>query len=43
LLGNLYQQLGQADKALAAWQLGASLFPSHEGLHKQLQLAQGDE
>lgn len=42
LLGNLYQQLGQPEKALAAWQKGAALFPDHAGLLKQLELAQAD-
>lgn len=39
LLGNLYQQIGQHEKALAAWRLGAELFPSHAGLAQQIALA----
>lgn len=40
LLGNLYQQTGQYDKAVAAWQNGAQLFPNNEALAQQLALAQ---
>jgi len=39
LLGNMYQQTGQREKALAAWARGAQLFPSHTGLARQLELA----
>lgn len=39
LLGNMYQQTGQRDRALAAWRNGAALFPAHEGLAQQLRLA----
>ena len=38
LLGNLYQQSGQLDKALAAWQTGAQLFPGNAALAQQLAL-----
>ncbi len=41
LLGNLYQQTGKPEQALAAWQLGATLFPQHEGLAAQLALVGG--
>ena len=40
-LGNLYQQLGQQDKAIAAWRTGSSLFPDHAGLNDQLRLIGG--
>jgi tetratricopeptide (TPR) repeat protein len=40
LLGNLYEQTGQREKAIAAWQQGATLFPGHTGLAQQLELAQ---
>ena len=39
LLGNLYEQTGQRDKALAAWQQGAKLYPDHAGLAQQLALS----
>ncbi|MFT5051585.1 MAG: tetratricopeptide (TPR) repeat protein [Chlamydiales bacterium] len=39
LLGNLYQQLGDRDKAIKAWQTGSSLFPDYEALREQLTLA----
>lgn len=39
LLGNMYQQTGQREKALAAWAHGAELFPEHPGLTRQLELA----
>lgn len=41
LLGNMYQQIGEPDKALAAWSLGAELFPDDPQLASQLQLGQG--
>ncbi len=41
LLGNMYQQIGQTDKAIAAWQQGLSIFPGDEGLSAQLQLVLG--
>ncbi|MGK0218532.1 MAG: tetratricopeptide (TPR) repeat protein [Planctomycetota bacterium] len=40
MLGNLYQQTGQYDKAVAAWQNGAQLFPNNSALAQQLALAQ---
>lgn len=40
LLGNLYQQTGQRDKAVAAWRDGLALFPGHGGLTQQLELLQ---
>jgi tetratricopeptide (TPR) repeat protein len=39
-LGNMYQQMGQKEKAIAAWQHGLSLFPNDEQLQHQIQLAQ---
>ncbi len=36
LLGNLYQQIGDKDRALAAWQAGLSLFPQNEQLAQQI-------
>jgi tetratricopeptide (TPR) repeat protein len=39
-LGNLYQQTGKMDKAIAAWQQGLALYPDHEQLKKQLASAQ---
>ncbi|GEM_PF-1490410 len=42
LLGNMYQQLGEHGKAVAAWQAGLVVFPNHEGLLQQLALATGD-
>lgn len=39
-LGNMYSQIGQADKALAAWQAGLALFPNDEQLQHQITLAQ---
>lgn len=41
ILGNMYLQMGQKDKALATWQQGAALFPDNEALRKQLELAAG--
>lgn len=42
LLGNMYQQLGEQGKAVAAWQAGVVIFPDHEGLLQQLALAAGE-
>lgn len=43
MLGNMYQQMGQTEKAIAAWQSGLVQFPGHAGLNEQLGLAnQGD-
>ncbi len=36
LLGNLHQQQGQAEKALAVWQAGAALFPGDAALGAKL-------
>ena len=41
MLGNMYQQTGQMDKAVAAWQLGLQLFPNSADLAAQLALATG--
>jgi tetratricopeptide (TPR) repeat protein len=38
LLGNLYQQMGATDKALAAWEHGLSIFPDDEELRNQIEL-----
>lgn len=35
-LGNEYQKLGQTDKAMATWQLGAQEFPSDSTLQKKI-------
>ena len=40
-LGNMYLQLGQRDKALAAWEGGLAQFPGDEELRKQLELNRG--
>jgi tetratricopeptide (TPR) repeat protein len=37
-LGNMYQQLGQTDKAIAAWQTGLAQFPGNSEIKKQLDL-----
>lgn len=42
LLGNMYQQVGATEKALAAWKTGLSVFPDHEGLAAQLALVEGE-
>jgi tetratricopeptide (TPR) repeat protein len=36
-LGNLYQQTGQHEQAVAAWRAGLELFPDNEALKKQLE------
>jgi tetratricopeptide (TPR) repeat protein len=36
MLGNEYQKIGQSDKAMATWQLGAQQFPSDSALQKKL-------
>lgn len=41
ILGNMYLQMGQKEKALATWQQGAALFPDNEALRKQLEFAAG--
>ncbi len=37
-LGNLYQQTGEADKALEAWRQGFTRFPESEDLRRQIEL-----
>lgn len=41
LLGNMYQQIGETQKAIAAWQAGLDLFPGNADLAAQLALVQG--
>lgn len=41
LLGNMYQQLGRADQALATWQRGLALFPDNAQLAQQIANGQG--
>jgi tetratricopeptide (TPR) repeat protein len=41
LLGNLYQQIGKSDQALAAWQKGLAIFPDNAQLAQQIANAQG--
>ncbi len=36
LLGNMYGQMGQTDKAIATWQAGAALYPNNADLQAQL-------
>ena len=36
LLGNEYQKIGQPDKAMATWQLGAQKFPSDSMLQQKI-------
>jgi len=36
LLGNLYQQLGKTDQALATWEKGLALFPGYGDLEAQI-------
>ena len=36
LLGNLYQQMGQTEKALQVWQEGAGIFPDMAELQAQI-------
>ncbi|MCP3914333.1 MAG: hypothetical protein GY711_02120 [bacterium] len=38
LLGNMYQQIGNTEKALAAWQQGLQMFPNNEALLAQVEL-----
>ncbi len=40
-LGNLYQQTGRPDMALAAWKRGLDLFPGNEQLAAQIALMEG--
>ncbi len=35
-LGNMYQQTGEPDKALATWRDGLARFPDYEPLRRQL-------
>jgi tetratricopeptide (TPR) repeat protein len=42
LLGNMYQQLGKADQALATWQKGLALFPQNADLAQQISNGQGN-
>ena len=37
LLGNMYQQLGKHEEALAAWERGLALFPDDQSLRAQLE------
>jgi TolA-binding protein len=36
VLGNEYQKIGQPDKAMATWQLGAQKFPNDSSLQKKI-------
>lgn len=38
LLGNMYSQMGNSEKALGAWQAGLAQFPDDEELRKQLEI-----
>ncbi|MEM9382762.1 MAG: tetratricopeptide repeat protein [Planctomycetota bacterium] len=42
LLGNMYQQTGQMEKAVKAWQQGLQLFPGNSDLAAQIALATGN-
>ncbi len=42
LLGNMYQQIGETQKAIEAWQAGLALFPGNAELAAQLALVQGE-
>ena len=42
LLGNMYEQVGQTEQAMAAWQAGAGLFPDDTGLAEQIAAHQQD-
>jgi tetratricopeptide (TPR) repeat protein len=41
LLGNMYQQIGEHEKALGAWRGGLEYFPEHEGLMEQIEVFGG--
>ncbi|QDV07427.1 hypothetical protein Poly30_29510 [Planctomycetes bacterium Poly30] len=41
LLGNMYHQTGQAEKALAAWKSGLELYPDNADLASQIALLSG--
>ena len=36
----MYQQIGNQEKAVAAWQAGLQIFPDNAALLEQVQLAQ---
>jgi hypothetical protein len=36
VLGNEYQKIGQPEKAIATWQLGAQKFPNEPALQKKI-------
>lgn len=42
LLGNMYQQIGEKEKALAAWQKGLTMFPDNPSLLGQIASLQGN-
>lgn len=41
ILGNMYLQSGQKEKALTTWQNGLALYPENEALRKQIELSGG--
>jgi tetratricopeptide (TPR) repeat protein len=41
LLGNMYQQTGRGEQAMATWQKGLALFPGNAALQEQIANAQG--
>ena len=43
LLGNMYHQTGQADKALATWRAGLALFPDNSDLASQIAILSGGQ
>jgi tetratricopeptide (TPR) repeat protein len=43
LLGNMYRQIGEEERALSAWRLGLELYPDHEDLASQLEVFAGAE
>lgn len=40
-LGNLYERIGESDKALATWRAGLERWPDHEDLRRSVELAGG--
>jgi tetratricopeptide (TPR) repeat protein len=42
LLGNMYQQSGKKEQAIASWQKGISLYPDNEALKQQLSIYGGN-
>jgi tetratricopeptide (TPR) repeat protein len=42
ILGNMYLQIGEKEKAIAAWQAGAALYPEYEEFAKKLQMSGGN-